>query len=57
MKADECPNATDPAHNAGPTGYLARAEWAENMLKTHRQSRCSVCRLWVIWTPKGRRGD
>jgi hypothetical protein len=52
MKAEECPNATAPTHRTGPAGYLARADWAENMLKTHTQSQCTTCGLWVVWTPK-----
>lgn len=51
MKAGDCPEAvTNPDHRIGPNGYLARSEWAENMLKSHRQSQCPTCGLWVIWT-------
>lgn len=38
-----------------PTGYTARAEWAAEKLKTHRQERCPVCGLWAIWVPKKKR--
>lgn len=48
--ADACPGATNPDHRTGPSSYLARSDWAENMLKTHRQSQCQTCGLWVIWT-------
>lgn len=37
-----------------PDGYLDRAEWALEMLKTHRQKRCPACGLWAIWVPKKR---
>lgn len=39
-------------HTPQPRGYLARSEWAESMLKTHKQERCPHCGLWAIWTPK-----
>lgn len=50
--ADACPNASDPNHRIGPSGYLARANWADQMIKSHVQSQCPRCGLWVIWTPK-----
>ena len=52
LTAEGCPNAVDPNHRTGPTGYIVRANWAENMLKTHRQEQCPVCGLWVVWVPK-----
>jgi hypothetical protein len=33
-------------------GYIEFAEWMHKMSKTHVQSRCSICGLWAIWTPK-----
>lgn len=36
----------------GPTGYVNRAEWAEEMLTTHDQLQCPGCGLWTIWQPK-----
>ena len=52
MKArlENCPNKA--SHMLGPSGYVERAEWAEEMRKTHRQERCPGCGLWVIWRPK-----
>jgi hypothetical protein len=50
--ADACPNASDPKHRIGPSGYNARADWADQMIKSHVQSQCQRCELWVIWTPK-----
>lgn len=51
MKArlENCPNKA--SHLLGPSGYVERAEWAEEMRKTHRQERCPGCGLWVIWRP------
>jgi len=42
-------------HTPCPTGYGARAEWAEKMMKTHRQRRCPFCGLWAIWEKKSPR--
>lgn len=35
-----------------PSGYVARAEWAEFMLETHDQRQCPGCGLWTIWEPR-----
>lgn len=48
--APECPNASE--HTPSPTGYVAEADWADEMLKTHRQVKCSGCGLYAIWVPK-----
>lgn len=45
-----CPNAAE--HTEHPRGYLEHGEWAEEMLKTHRQVKCKGCNLWEIWVPK-----
>lgn len=42
----------DEHHRTAPTGYNEYLEWCEEMDKTHVQSRCSGCGLWVIWTPR-----
>lgn len=39
-------------HTPEPEGYIARAEWAERMMKTHRQIQCERCGLWAVWIPK-----
>lgn len=39
-------------HAPHPTGYLAHAAWAEEMLKTHGQQQCPGCGLWAVWVPK-----
>jgi hypothetical protein len=44
-----CPRVE--SHTPHPEGYLAHSEWAEKMLKTHRQVQCSECGLWTIWVP------
>lgn len=46
----DCPNADH--HTLHPVGYIADAEWADDMAVTHDQSQCPGCDLWVIWTPK-----
>lgn len=35
-----------------PEGYLQWHAWAEKKIKTHKQSRCPGCGLYVIWTSK-----
>ena len=47
---ENCPNKA--LHQLGPSEYLERAEWAEEMRKTYRQERCLGCGLWVIWKLK-----
>jgi hypothetical protein len=47
----DCPNAGQ--HTPHPDGYNRHAEWAEQMLKTHRQQRCEGCGNLSIWVPKG----
>ncbi len=39
-------------HTASPRGYFEAEEWAERMLKTHRQKRCGGCGRYLIWEPK-----
>lgn len=39
-------------HEPMPEGYLARMEWLERLSKTHRQTKCQVCGLWMVWEPK-----
>lgn len=46
-----CPNAA--RHEPWPTGYIAASDYADEMMKTHEQSQCLDCGLWVIWTAKG----
>lgn len=45
-----CPHFED--HAWQPEGYIQWHAWAEKMAKTHRQSKCAGCGLYVIWTPK-----
>lgn len=42
-------------HTPHPDGYLAHSTWADEMLKTHRQTQCAWCGLWAVWIPKGRK--
>jgi len=44
-----CHHEPDPEE---PAGYLAWMDWAENKSKTHTQTQCPECKLWVIWTKK-----
>ena len=53
-QAPECPNSQN--HTPCPAGYLAWRDWAKTMTRTHRQTRCPVCTLWVIWKQKRPRG-
>lgn len=39
-------------HTKQPTGYLDWHAWAEEMAKTHEQSKCPTCGLWAIWTKR-----
>jgi hypothetical protein len=48
---ERCPNLAN--HTPMPDGYLARQERAEELMRTHRQTRCPGCGLWAIWVPKG----
>ena len=48
--ADRCPQRD--GHTPCPTGYVAWHEWAEEMMKTHRQRKCPGCGLYAIWEPK-----
>jgi hypothetical protein len=49
--ADQCPDVA--SHTPHPKGYLQHSDWADRMLKTHRQGQCPTCGYWAIWTPKG----
>lgn len=40
-------------HNDQPgLGYGAFFDWCREKDKTHKQTRCSGCGRWVIWTPR-----
>jgi hypothetical protein len=39
-------------HTKSPDGYLQHAQWAEDMLKTHKQIKCPNCGLWAVWIKK-----
>jgi hypothetical protein len=56
-----CPVDTTPkphecerggTHTPQPTGYLAWFEWADEMSKTHRSTRCRYCGLFAVWVPR-----
>ncbi len=49
-RGEPCPNAAN--HTPHPSGYVAHGEWAERMLKTHKQERCPGCGLWATRVPK-----
>ncbi len=44
-------------HTPSPKGYLAHAEWMEEMSRTHTQRRCKGCRRFLIWEPKEPSGE
>ena len=51
----QCPEAEN--HTPCPEGYVARSDWAQAMMKAHRQIKCPGCGLYKIWgskTPGGR---
>lgn len=50
LKRRPCVN--EAAHTPSPTGYIAWTEWAEEMRKTHEQTRCEGCGLWLVWKEK-----
>lgn len=50
--ADQQPCA--PKHTLSPFPYLQWMAWAEEMAKTHDQTRCPDCGLWAIWVPKAK---
>lgn len=48
---DTCPNKGH--HSWMPSDIQDRVQWIIKMLPTHKQSKCPVCGLWVIWEPRG----
>lgn len=47
------PCSHEHLHWLHPEGYIAHAEWAERMLKTHDQKLCpGSCGRYEIWEPK-----
>lgn len=46
-----CPSFHDHTPDA-PEGYIQWHAWAQRMNKTHKQTKCSGCSLYVIWIPK-----
>lgn len=49
-----CPYIED--HAICPEGYIQWHAWAEQMSKTHQQSKCGGCGRYVIWIPKSTKG-
>jgi hypothetical protein len=50
---DTCPARSK--HSKEPNGYLQWHDWAAKKIKTHRQIRCKVCKLFCIWVPRKKR--
>lgn len=46
----ECSNEKN--HTPGPIGYVAFFDWCEVKNKTHKQTKCPVCKLWKIWVKR-----
>jgi len=46
----ECPNIKK--HTPSPSDYTERYDWAQEMVKAHRQLRCLGCGLYKIWVSK-----
>lgn len=49
----ECPNVAN--HTPCPEGYIAWHDWAQEMMKTHKQVKCFGCDRFSIWVPKKRK--
>lgn len=47
---DAC--ALKAQHTPRPDGYLNFCDWAEAMAKTHRQTKCPGCGLFIVWVPR-----
>ncbi len=44
--------ANNKEHTEMPNGYVNWHTWMGEMRKTHNQTRCPDCKLWVIWKMK-----
>lgn len=51
LQEKDCPNFDK--HTPHPQNYVAHAEWARKMMKTHHQRQCPGCGLWAIWQDNG----
>jgi hypothetical protein len=49
---DTCPDRDKHYEPGIPSGYGARYVWAHQLMKTHKQTQCPTCKLYVIWVPK-----
>lgn len=47
-RIDNCPNLAAHVKDE-PSGYLDWHEWAAKKRRTHKQTRCPGCGLYVIW--------
>ena len=45
-----CPDIKN--HTPAPTGYIARSDWADAMMKAHYAVKCDGCGLYKIWLSK-----
>ena len=46
-----CPRKDLHNEPGKPAGYAAQDAWARKLSKTHRQTRCPACGLYVVWVP------
>lgn len=46
----DCPSFHD--HTPQPEGYIEWHDWAKRMMRTHKQTKCTGCGLYMIWVPK-----
>ena len=51
LPMNDCPKS-DLHYPDQNLGYLEWFDWAEEMWKTHKQTKCLGCGLYKIWTPK-----
>jgi len=41
-----------PKRTPSPDGYVAFHEWAEEMMRTHRSTKCKDCGRYAVWVKK-----
>lgn len=49
-----CPQVEQ--HTPAPSDYGIWHDWAQEMGRTHIQTRCGGCGMWEIWIPREETG-
>jgi len=52
LTADPSESPDCEPHTPMPSGYVARSDWADRMMKTHIQRQCKGCGKYQIRVPK-----